>query len=372
MPTPLSCRHIGHSEIVFAEYPAEIHSSNELKGVVVNDIALVGFSYINSQENCREVLEFEQQIQKQILKQDIRKPLRIVSIQFSQVGNEWNLVQEQHRNLLIFSTSHPSEHQIAHLCFPLEFAGLHKKEVYSDFNKKLILQLLKQFNAEAWLSYCGWFNEGCEQITRTFRFDASEEYQIQALLEDFSHEVHSPLLYDLQQSIIKNMLEEDVAIKAGDYDRLLSLEKLLVSTRMQLLSDLQTQSELLTRIVDSIQKIEEMHPELLTLQRQAILLNQILLNHFSSNEQAWSWEKQVLMMQLLDEQLEVLPMICYEAGNEPAAGVFSMRLALAEIKKTYSFDMLLKTCMEWDQKLEKESIIRQDLQRLVIRNLEVL
>lgn len=372
MPISLSCHHLGSSEIIFATYSADMLSSNELRGFVVNDVALIGFAHINSEDNCRELLEFTQQLYKQILKKEIRRPLRVVSIQFSSVENEWNLVQDQHRNLLKFTADHAAEFQATHLCFLLEFAKSQKKEVSTDFNKKLISQLLKQFNAEALLTYCSWFNEGCEQAIRNFPFEASEEYQLQALLEDFSHEVRSPLLYDQQQSIIKNMLEEEIAIKVGDQDQLLSLEMLVISTRVQLLSDLQTQSDLLTHIVDGIQKIEEMHPELATLRRQAILLNQVILNHFVRNEYAWSWEKQVLMMQLLDEQLEVLPIVCYEAGDEPAASVFSLRLALAELKKTYSFDVLLETCLEWDQKLEKESKIRHDLRQLVIRNLDVL
>lgn len=372
MSISLSCHHLGNSKIVLATLPAKLHSSKELKGFIINKTVIECFTHINSENDCVELLEFTKQLYKQTLNQEFKKPLRIVTIQFNSVEDLWNLVQEQHRNLLKFASNRTSEFQVSHFCFTLDFNKPPEKELSKDFNKKLISQLLKQFNAEGWLTYCNWFNERCEQLTRTFRSEDSEEYQLQALLEDFSHEVKSSLLYDLQQNLIKNILEQEIALASDDRDRILSLEKLIVAARIQLFSDLEIQSALLTRIADGIQKIEEMHPEFSSLKRQAILLDKIVQNHFFVEGQVWSWEKQVLMMQLLDEQMQVLPMICYDVGAEPAASVLSMRLAIAEMKNNYSFDVLLETCLEWDREIVKDYKIRYELRQLSRRNLEIL
>ena len=64
-------------------------------------------------------------------------------------------------------------------------------------------------------------------------------------------------------------------------------------------------------------------------------------------------------------------MISCGSGVEQADSVFSMRLALAEMKKKYSFDALLNMCLEWDQINEKESNLKQQLRQLMLYNLDV-
>lgn len=359
LEVPLSRGHVGDCELLIASQPSKSHVLNQFRGIVVNQLVLMSSECLDSDEKCREVLELGQGICSQISKNEIKKPLRVASVQLSSIAYEWDIVQEQHRRLLKFTAGHSSEFQIAHFCFPMEDARFHHDETFSDFDKKSMLQLLKLFNAEGCLVYCRWLNQECERVVRTFYPEDSEEYQLQALLEDFSHEVRSPLLIDRQQAIVNAMIEEEKIIEAGRTEGLLDLEKRAVSARMELLSDLQVQNDLLKLIVEGIQKIEGMHPELLPLKRQAMLLNQVILHHFSLND--WSREKQLLMMQLLDEQLEVLPIICCGAGVERTENAFSLRLALAEMKKAYSFDVLLKMCMEWDLQSEKESGIQQEL-----------
>lgn len=372
MLIPLLSRNIGDNQVFIALHPSKTPFLNQFKGILVNNSVLIRSEYIDSQEKCRELLELGQQISRQISEKEIRKPFRVVSIQLTFVANEWDLVQKQHRKLLKFAADHFTEFQVAHLCFPIELEDPQlKTETFFDSNKKIISQLLKQFNAEAWLMYCSWFNQECEQAVQAFHTEDSEEYQLQALFEDFSHEARSSLLFDRQQNIIRIMIEEENAVEAGDNEQLLALEKQVVFIRMQLLSDLQTQSHLLTLIVEGIQKIEAMHPELAPLKRMAILLNQVIQNHFSADRDVWSREKQILAMQLLDEQLDVLPMISCGLGVEQADSLLSMRLALAEMKKNYSFDVLLNMCLEWDQKHEKESNIKH-LRQLMLYNLDLL
>lgn len=298
LEVPLSRDHVGNCEVLIASQPSKSHVLTQFKGIAVNHSVLMSSECLDSDEKCREVLELGQGICRKISKKEIKKPLRVASVQLSSVASEWDLVQEQHRRLLKFTAEHSTEFQIAHLCFPMEEVRFHHEETFSDFDKKRIMQLLKQFNTEAWLVYCRWFNQECEHIVGTFYAEDSEEYQLQALLEDFSHEVRSPLLIDRQQAIVDAMIEQGRLIEAGRTEGLLDLEKRAVSARMELLSDLQVQNDLLKLIVEGIQKIEGVHPELLSLKRQAMLLNQVILHHFLLDD--WSGEKQLLMMQLLD------------------------------------------------------------------------
>ncbi|MBA3816001.1 MAG: hypothetical protein H0X29_05695 [Parachlamydiaceae bacterium] len=370
MIIPLLKRSLGSCEVFFTMHHASISPLSKFRGVAANQQVLLSSEILTSEKTCGELLELGQALCKQIAEKEIQEPMRSVSIQLSLVASEWDLVQEQHRHLLKFSGAHSDKFQVAHLCFPIDFEYYyHDEESVSDFNKKSILQLIKFFNTEALLIYCSWFNQECELLTHQIHFDASEEYQLQALFEDFSHEVHSPLLVDRQQAIAEAMMDEESVHKTENHKELLKLEKIIVSARVLLLSDLKTQNDLLTRMIEGIQKIETLHPEFTLIKQKAVLLNQIIINHLS--DEYCSWERLQLMMQLLDEQLGVLPMFC-GSNNESINTLLNIRLALIEMRKTHTFEERLKMCLEWDQKNAKEPRIKQELHELKRCNLEAL
>lgn len=359
---------INECEVLIAN-PSKINFLNNFRGILINGTILVSSDFLDSEAKYQELLELVHAIYK-LNEKKTEEPFRFNSMQLCSLIGEWDIIQKQHLILLKIIKNQPMVFETAHFCLPTEFAGVDQEKL---LNKKRISQLLKQFNAEAGLMYCRWFNQECLKMLSTFRAEDSEEYQLQGLLENFSHEVNSYLLINHCKAISQAIIEEENAITTKDHQKVLALEKQIISAQMHLLSNLQEQNNLLSLIVDGIQQIETPHPELTLLKSQAMLLNQAISNFFSIGNNGWAWKKYVLIMQLLDEQLKVIPLLNWGmASNRIADEILSMQLALAQMKSRFSFKELLKMCLEWDFKTEGKSAIHQVFHQYMQSNLRNL
>lgn len=345
-----------------------------LLGVDCHHLPLLRSGQIDTLEKCRELLEVANELQRhEHQKGKVSKPLRLTSMQLCWVDDEWDLIQNQQRVLIKMKRENPSSFDFAHLSFPTEHAFLRRDpKAISEFTQKTIARLHQQMNNEAWLVYCQWLNEEVETVLKTFQPEASEEYQLQARLEDLGHEVHSHLLIASRGSIATAILEKEEAIAKGERERLFALEKAIVAGREQLKRSLEAHSEVCGNIVEGITKIEAMHPELMQLKLKTRLLHELILDHLGISGPPWSWGKKLLLIQLLDEEFGVIPAINCDTGIERTNMVFSILLALIELKAFFSKEDILELCLNWDSDSKDQQELRSKLNECVQLNLHAL
>lgn len=344
------------------------------EGVIANEIFLLRSANHTTKEKCSILLQLAAQMHASLLNKgsDTIRSMRMSSYQLNTIEQEWGLIQSQHGALARIQKENCSGLKIAHLIFPSDYA-YHRTDprITSEFSRKSILHLQQQFNCEGWSVYCSWLNEDAEQVRKSFFPDAGDEYQLQGYLENFSHQVNSIILRDIQSEINAATLEEE-AEPVGESDKLYSLEQRIVAGRAHLRPLLEVQSSLLDDIADGISKIEAMHPVLIPLRIKAYLLHLLISNQMADPKKSWSWGKQLLLMHLLDEYLGVVPAISCDTGVERTNLVFCIRLALAELKKRHSPPTILALCLGWDDLVSKLQPVRDELRTSVLSNLLTL
>lgn len=326
---------------------------------------------IDTQQKLSELLALVQRIWQGLDDDSLtkRQPIRFASMQLNWIDEDWDLIQNQH---LMFVKNQQANIPFAHLCFPSNHAFLRRdpREI-SEFMTKSLNQLGQQFNHEAWLAYALWLNEDAEKVLQTFQPEASEEYQLQGLLEDLGHEVRSPLLETLRHNISNAMLEKDAALAQGKREGIYGFEKTIISGREHLKESVEVICELCSKITEGITKIEIMHPELRPLKYEAILLYTLMKTHLSTSQQK-SWGKRLLLIELLDEAFGVISQVNCDTGVERTNLVFCIRLALMEMKGEFFFDDLVKLCMDWDEEGTSMQAMRSRLAALFLANLKLL
>lgn len=300
--------------------------------VQLDNSVLIRMNALDTQESLFEFLHLIKHLHNP------KKPLRVVSYQLNHPEVEWDVIQRQHRKInqlnqqLLAGT-------IAHLTIPLEKLFYEESVIYrSEFIAKTVLKLTQLINTEAWVTYCRWLNEDIEEVLRTFQPEDTEEYQLQGLLEDFTHEVRSGLLESTMRQISAVLTE----LERENADSL-SLEKKLVAAREHLKANLQIQKSILENIVKSIVAIESTHPELSSLKRKTNLLYQAM-------DPSLNWVQQMLILQLLDEKLGVIAAFNCDSGLERTHAAFNLRLALAALRKKYTIETLVDLIVRWPEK----------------------
>lgn len=342
-------------------------------GCICNDSPLIRSGQIDSLEKCHDLLLMVNKLQERLQAGGgkAHKGIRIASMDLNWIDDEWDLIQNQQSALTQMARQNPA-FDFAHLSFPTDHALFRRNpDSSSEFMFKTISKLHQQFNNEGWLTYCSWLNKEAEVLLKTFKPEASEEYQLQARLEDLGHEVHSPLLISQRQNISKAILDKLAAAEKGEREHIFKLEKEIVAGREHLKKSLEVQGDLCGNIAEGISKIETMHPGLRPLKIKFILLHQLIVNHLNSGP-VFSWGQQLLLTQLLDEYLEVIPTINCNTGIERTNLVFSIRLALIEMKKFYTQEGILELCLNWDTDFKHVAELRKRLRGCVLANLSLM
>ncbi len=259
---------------------------------------------------------------------------------------EWDLIAKEHFYLL-----QQTKQEIAHLATPMQppfFRDL------PDLPKKTLQNLRylqKMQNCEALALYSCWLNSEMEIAIHDFLPDAIDEYQLEARLKDFGHEVFSFLLRSLCQKI-RNLVTDIGTLeekKANTTDRF-ELEKQLFQARNQLQINVSAQYELIKEIDVGLQKIDAFHPELLRL-KAIVPLAKKLFSTQLENESELDFGQQNMLIQLLNDLLGITSIVSSNSGTGILNIMFSLRLALKQMKEQASFDVLVDLVVHWKETL---------------------
>lgn len=193
----------------------------------------------------------------------------VVFLSVEPVATAWGQIQQIHR-ILLSSDLSPV---VAHLLLPQPFVNL-EVPGQSIIDRERYLALFAQLNAEGGLCLTAWFANQVFKAVQALHPEDSEEYPIQAYLEDFLHEVHSPLLVTLLKEM-KRAYYEQSRLEPSDPE-MYSIEKKIISGRVRICGLLATQKEALEKMIEGILLVEEMHPELVPIKQTAQLLVQFI------------------------------------------------------------------------------------------------
>ena len=249
---------------------------------------------------------------------------RWACLQFAMPDVEWPIITSEHFFL--------EGSWVPHLVFPTPLTFFKKKEdPRSDLQWKTIWKFIQQINCEGWLYYSEWLDDEMEKAIAKFYRDAADEFEVEAKLKDFHHEITSFLLRDYRINCAKLVLQLGQGSLDGIQDRQRDyrLETEIVRMHFEILNNLNIQKEILFKIENSIEKVERSHPELIPLKQAAHLLATLL-------GPPSSWIQSQLMIGLLNHLLGVGVYINCDTGFDRTNLAFAIQLALKEMLTKYS------------------------------------
>jgi len=335
-------------------------------GVVANDIAVIWKPVIARTEDCTQLVDC---IKTLSLK--LKRPRRFLALQLDDLKQDWGIIRRQHIAWIDALRVNSAAFTVAHLSFPsAPLYYVPDPDMQSRFSQKNILELKINFNAEAWATYAQWMGEEIRSTTKAFQPDALDKYTLQAHLDDFLHEMDSPIFQGLLKEIKKILLAGEEPVIQKDRSRLFELEKQLVQLREELRELLLIQSTILGQIADGIRRIEKDNPELHSLKQSSMLLNLLMNNGASEGHPILNWGQQLLMLQLLNWNLNVVEII---SGNvQGLQQIVNIPLALAWFQGAMKQDHLFRCCQNWYRENPQEMEFKDDLQKQINACEEVL
>jgi len=254
---------------------------------------------------------------------------RWVSLQLAIPDVEWPIITTEHFFL--------EGSWVPHLVVPTPLVSPQKKEdSRSDLQWRTIWKFIQQINCEGWLFYSEWLDDEMESAMDKFYKDATDEFQVEATLKDFHHEITSFLLRDYRINCAKLVLQlgqasvDGIADRQKDYE----LETEIVRMHFEIIHNLNTQREVLLKIEHSIQKIEHLHAELIPLKQIVHLLSTLL-------GKPLPWIQNLLLIGLLNHQLGVAVYINCDSGFDRTNLAFAIQLALKEFVLKFSISELI-------------------------------
>lgn len=328
-------------------------------------------SLIDTPQKAQELYKILIWIQDQQKKRQFLTiaPFRAVSWQLNMPDLEWDLIRTQHYHLLKAGQENGSARKIAHLNLPTDFVFQHQdRPARTLLMLKTIHKLEKQLNTEGWLFYSDWINEDMENIFRTFSPDAADEFQLEASIKDFEHEMTSYLLNNYRRKINELVAkiggQEFDALRTGSdlgFTEMVELEKELIKVRGEVKSNLQFQHKVLEETVSRIIKIEKNHPELWTLKQSAILLKELLADQADvPGSMPMSWIKELILMTLLEINLGAISVLNCDSGLDRTGIASALKLGVIELSQGGHVPELIDIALMWD-------LIVPDINKLVAK-----
>lgn len=253
---------------------------------------------------------------------------------------EWGSLRKTHLLLHAADKFLPKDFLIIHLNFPTNPLVTTPQNAVSlvASEKALLDSFANEMNSEAWLSLSLELYASIKEILAHLKLEATDEYQLEALLKAYVVELDSlflkPHVRMLAEALDKILYLEPSSPEALHY------EAILITQRRYLNEFLKSLSQLLREIVFSIESILEYHRELLSLYQKSVLLNLLIKDHIS--ELNLSLEQKWLLIQLLAEKLNFETLILGSPVNLRFREVFALKLALTELLQHYSFQEVLK------------------------------
>lgn len=298
---------------------------------------LIRSGLIDDHTKGEQILKIAQQSSK-----SNTQSIRLASIQLYSLEEEQAFLKQQHRCLVPFPN-------VAHIGLPTKklFFSVPRMRGISQFVLEEMRHELCRFNAEGWVHYCIWLGEEIKNAVSRFAPEDSEEYPLQARLDDYCHEVDSVILSTLLKEICETYRTEEVAAANNDKRRLFSLEKRIIAQQEEMYALLKTQYYLLDEIQKGIALIEDMHPELSSL-RMTVSILHILLSNQIIGAFNLSWGQQLLLTQLLHHRLKIATAINCDTGIERTNFVFTACVAFEELMLSHPEVDYLDFCLHWE------------------------
>jgi len=337
--------------------PGHIHPVTDTKSLqncavsVVEGSVLLRSGMVTSQQKVTQLFQVLKIVHEKFKKHVL--PLRVISCQLCEAEKEWEGVYSQHREFVQFNATLKGSDACAHLNVPMHPLYVQIQEVPPLKRVvKAIDQLSKYLNVECWATYCDWMHEETEAALVAFISDAVEEYPLEGLLKDIHREARSPLLLDHRRRIRELVVEMGKVEESKDPHAgkvLISLEKELIVLRGEVQRFLLTQCMRLGEAVKGIEAIKAMHPELIPLKVKMGILKQLMEDQVGvEGAQPLGWAKQAMLLQLLDEQFQVIPVICGWRGLDRTGIVFALRMAIMQLRHRFSFEKILDLATNWE------------------------
>jgi len=332
----------------------QIHELSRLNGVAVEvgDNAILSTSVVDSEEKKDELMN--------VLSSYRNRKFSIT--QLHTADKEWGIVGELHRILF----SEIDSGKILHLSTPLNpvlFFGPEPK--YIDSERIILDRLPHLINMESWVHYCEIYNDLLEQKFQKFIPDAVEEYTLEGHLKHFRHEVHSSLLKQALERIALLFAQMN---EVSGYRELVELEKELVRSREELFVGIESHYKVLIDITETIQVIEEMHPELLDIKRIGILLMHLLSKQVQEESQI-SWVQEQMLIELVNQELALTSVIMGENSGGRTKVALALRWAILSLVLSDGKDVVIEMVLHYE---EGSHPLIQKLQAVFVENLQDL
>lgn len=230
---------------------------------------------------------------------------------------EWERIIAEHELFLNVNSSF----EWAHIIIPSAHTfALHAELEPAPVTQRNVKRLARQINAEGWLTYCRWLSLKTEKVLATFIPTDADAYSLQAALEDFRHQVHSPLVKMYRQQIAAAYKEYHQPQSEG-----LELEKTIAGARTGMIEALEAHAAALQQIILGIPKISAAHPSVLPLLRPCRLLTAAL------DIELFEWIPAIILGELLDEALGITACVNSDSAHDRTSWGYAVRMAAAHL-----------------------------------------
>lgn len=329
---------------------------------IVGKFAFIRTSSIDSSNKAKSLYQilhiiYEKQNQNTSTSTLLSTPFRAVSWQLNMPDQEWDAIREQHYYLLAVGSESP----IPHFVLPTDFLFQHQSRTErSLLLLKTIHKLEMQLNTEGWLYYSDWLNQDMEKLFKTFLPDAADEFQVEARIKDFEHEMTSTLLLKYRKrideifiTIGKQEFDDESTKPDLGFNDLMLLEKELIKMRGEVRANLQFQDKVLEETVFSISKIEANRAEFLPIKHSGMLLKELLtLQSDAALNTPMSWIKELFLVTLLEINLGAVSVVNCDSGLDRTGIASAFKLAVFKLAAEGSIDPLIHLAQEWDSTVD--------------------
>lgn len=290
---------------------------------------------INSVGKGRDLIECLNLLSK-------KNRMRLSVSDLSPAEEFWENISATHS---IFSKLRAEENkEVVYFNFPLSPLFIPAvEEVRLPKTLKSLRSLSILLNAEAWKRYCTWIEDEVKATLRSFKIEATDEFRLEAELQDLVHEIESKFSQELLEKIQNYTLNANI-----------TEEKLLVEARIELLRHIQTMLDKLSQCILNIEVVHASHPELDKLTINLSLLKEILSIQLDNESfQLQTDPRLFLLLELFHGLNGIVNCTTSPSGLRQNNFAFSLRLAASQIKRFYPFSDVIETIIQWNQNIDK-------------------
>lgn len=286
-----------------------------------------------------------------------KRPFRLSSYEVNSTEFDWNLIEQQHQYLAQKRGQVNENNAIIHLCTSFEqFYSTHPPRRKLASSLRLLHELPRLLNTEAWISYCEWYNDLLKETLSEFKYDAVDEYTMERYIIDFDHEVNSHYLNETKKRLLELELALGTEERSNEFTRqeAINLEKEMIFARKHLMEMLRAHYENLVEIIRIIPIIEEAHSELIPLKLAGSLLERLLASEIDvPDKEVLPFVNQQMMHQLLNDEMGVISAVNSNRGLDRSSVAFAIRLATLQLKQQSTNEQVIDLAVNWNEITQK-------------------